>query len=279
MRLFLLLGLIYFTYAAEGKNTVFLVIFWYILCFILELCSFFPVKSRVLNAVKMVLMPPRAASVTLCAHTTIAVAKTMNPCVVLGVSLPVWFLELHVNKSKLNMWNVLNKTSGWETVLVAARGDTFPSYPEDDDEEANSTEAPNRSRSQHRILTPSPATFPEIFSLLTPASQIKDLTLSVNPTPEIATAARPTTQFRLTSTIKNPTTAPRTTSTSEPTPTKAKDPDAEVCSGRPFDSFMQLKNGSIYAFRGKWLTAKTNKNVNIIYNYFLFHLGKFLALI
>ncbi len=171
------------------------------------------------------------------------------------------------------MWNVLNKTSGWETVLVAARGDTFPSYPEDDDEEANSTEAPNRSRSQHRILTPSPATFPEIFSLLTPASQIKDLTLSDNPTPEIATAARPTTQFRLTSTIKNPTTAPRTTSTSEPTPTKARDPDAEVCSGRAFDSFMQLKNGSIYAFRGKWLTAKTNKNVNIIYNYFLFNLG------
>lgn len=33
--------------------------------------------------------------------------------------------------------------------------------------------------------------------------------------------------------------------------TQAPDPDAEVCSGRPFDSFMQLKNGSIYAFRGK----------------------------
>lgn len=28
------------------------------------------------------------------------------------------------------------------------------------------------------------------------------------------------------------------------------DPDAEVCSGRPFNSFMQLKNGSLYAFRG-----------------------------
>lgn len=65
--------------------------------------SFFPVKSRVLNAVKMVLMPPRAASVTPCAHTTRAVAKTMNPCVVLGVSLPVWFLKLHVYKSKLNI--------------------------------------------------------------------------------------------------------------------------------------------------------------------------------
>ncbi|XP_017346022.1 vitronectin a [Ictalurus punctatus] len=30
------------------------------------------------------------------------------------------------------------------------------------------------------------------------------------------------------------------------------DPDAEVCSGRPFNSFMQLKNGSLYAFRGKY---------------------------
>lgn len=34
-------------------------------------------------------------------------------------------------------------------------------------------------------------------------------------------------------------------------PTQAPDPDADVCSGRPFDSFMQLKNGSIYAFRGE----------------------------
>lgn len=146
---------------------------------------------------------------------------------------------------------------------IRSRGDTFPSYPEDDyDEEANSTEAPNRSRSQHNILTPSPAIFAEIFSLLTPASQITDLTLSNNPTPEIATtAARPTTQFRLASTIKNPTTTPHTTSTSEPTPTKAKDPDAEVCSGRPFDSFMQLKNGSIYAFRGQYFFELDEKSL------------------
>lgn len=33
--------------------------------------------------------------------------------------------------------------------------------------------------------------------------------------------------------------------------TEAPDPDAVVCSGRPFDSFMQIKNGSIYAFRGR----------------------------
>lgn len=33
--------------------------------------------------------------------------------------------------------------------------------------------------------------------------------------------------------------------------TQASDPDAVVCSGRPFDSFMQLKNGSTFAFRGE----------------------------
>ncbi|XP_058483556.1 vitronectin b [Solea solea] len=30
------------------------------------------------------------------------------------------------------------------------------------------------------------------------------------------------------------------------------DPDAQPCSGRPFDAFLQLKNGSIYAFRGEY---------------------------
>ncbi|XP_018586046.2 vitronectin-like [Scleropages formosus] len=34
--------------------------------------------------------------------------------------------------------------------------------------------------------------------------------------------------------------------------TRTPDPDAVTCSGRPFDAFMQLKNGSIYAFRGKY---------------------------
>lgn len=39
--------------------------------------------------------------------------------------------------------------------------------------------------------------------------------------------------------------------TAAPATTEAPDPDAEVCSGRPFDSFMQVKNGSIFAFRGE----------------------------
>lgn len=40
-------------------------------------------------------------------------------------------------------------------------------------------------------------------------------------------------------------------STTAPATTAAPDPDAVVCSGRPFDSFMQVKNGSIFAFRGE----------------------------
>lgn len=39
--------------------------------------------------------------------------------------------------------------------------------------------------------------------------------------------------------------------TNTPGPTTPVDPDAAPCSGRPFDAFLQLKNGSIYAFRGK----------------------------
>lgn len=42
--------------------------------------------------------------------------------------------------------------------------------------------------------------------------------------------------------------APQPTSTFGPT--AHTDPDAAPCSGRPFDAFLQLKNGSIYAFRG-----------------------------
>ncbi|XP_067306664.1 vitronectin a [Pseudorasbora parva] len=145
---------------------------------------------------------------------------------------------------------------------IRTRGDTFPSYPEDDYEDTNSTEVPIRSRSQQKYLTPSPDSFAEIFSLISPTSQVLDPTLNDDTTPVIATAATPTTHYSpLPSPIKNPTTTASTTSTADPTPTKAKDPDAEVCSGRPFDSFMQLKNGSIYAFRGEYFFELDEKSV------------------
>ncbi|KAK2847169.1 hypothetical protein Q5P01_010168 [Channa striata] len=43
--------------------------------------------------------------------------------------------------------------------------------------------------------------------------------------------------------------------------TTTPDPDAEVCSGKSFDTFMQLKNGSIYAFRGKYFFELDQKSV------------------
>ncbi|XP_034025249.1 vitronectin a [Thalassophryne amazonica] len=54
---------------------------------------------------------------------------------------------------------------------------------------------------------------------------------------------------------------PETTTALSTATTGAPDPDAEVCSGRPFDSFMQLKNGSIYAFRGKYFFELDQKSV------------------
>ncbi|CAL1570376.1 unnamed protein product [Knipowitschia caucasica] len=63
----------------------------------------------------------------------------------------------------------------------------------------------------------------------------------------------------------NSTVAPADATTGETTTasltTSPPDPDAEVCSGRPFDSFMQLKNGSIYAFRGDYFFVLDQKAV------------------
>lgn len=115
------------------------------------------------------------------------------------------------------------KSSEWNKGLrkynccpPTARGDTFPSFPED---EENSTDvAPTLSGENINTMTLSP-------------SFIKHPTLF--------------------------TTAPPTS-----------DPDAEVCSGRPFNSFMQLKNGSLYAFRGEWCKAHDfniqNQNPHIV---------------
>ncbi|XP_019952833.2 vitronectin b [Paralichthys olivaceus] len=44
-------------------------------------------------------------------------------------------------------------------------------------------------------------------------------------------------------------------------PTAAADPDAAPCSGRAFDAFLQLKNGSIYAFRGEYFFELDDKSV------------------
>ena len=49
------------------------------------------------------------------------------------------------------------------------------------------------------------------------------------------------------------------TPTPEPKPTHALDPDANACSGRAFDAFLQLKNGTIFAFRGEFELMLSNQ--------------------
>ncbi|KAK3555764.1 hypothetical protein QTP86_028954 [Hemibagrus guttatus] len=45
------------------------------------------------------------------------------------------------------------------------------------------------------------------------------------------------------------------------TPTYIPDPAAEICSERSFDAFLQIKNGSIYAFRGEYVFELDEKSV------------------
>ncbi|XP_045896428.1 vitronectin b [Micropterus dolomieu] len=61
------------------------------------------------------------------------------------------------------------------------------------------------------------------------------------------------------------TVAPIITASLPPTitqgPTPPVDTNAVPCSGRPFDAFLQLKNGSIYAFRGEYFFELDDKSV------------------
>ncbi|TRY57287.1 hypothetical protein DNTS_008884 [Danionella cerebrum] len=57
------------------------------------------------------------------------------------------------------------------------------------------------------------------------------------------------------------TTALPLTSTTIPPATPPSDPEAVPCSGRTFDAFMQLKNGSIYAFRGDYFFELDDRSV------------------
>ncbi|KAM4726187.1 vitronectin b [Anableps anableps] len=44
-------------------------------------------------------------------------------------------------------------------------------------------------------------------------------------------------------------------------PSPTVDPNAEPCSGQPFDAFLQLKNSSIYAFRGEYFFELDDKSI------------------
>uniref|UniRef100_A0A672JJ06 Vitronectin a n=1 Tax=Salarias fasciatus TaxID=181472 RepID=A0A672JJ06_SALFA len=112
------------------------------------------------------------------------------------------------------------------TCGMAARGDTFE-FAEDDDEE--------------QLTGPSPSPGPS------------------GDTPRVNQRVHVTPKTPVSHTVPpspvGVTTDPTTTTTGAP------DPDAQVCSGRPFDSFMQVKNGSMYAFRGEYFFELDQKSV------------------
>lgn len=137
-----------------------------------------------------------------------------------------------------------------------ARGDTFVFAEDDDELFGGTTPSPFSSRQLKPIsdFGPKPQQRPE-----TPREIIK-------PPPLIDTVSQkiPGMQITLVSQTvlsteddsrmtEPPQTDPTAGTTTIPitATTEASDPDAVVCSGRPFDSFMHIKNGSIFAFRGE----------------------------
>lgn len=145
----------------------------------------------------------------------------------------------------------------------SARGDTFVFAEDDDYDELfeGTTTSPGHSaqsgtvishqpKSTHQPLTDfgdRPQHHPETKLEMTKPPRLMDATVqraSDRQMTHISATVPPTQTDSITAEAM--TTGPVTTAT-----TQAPDPDAEVCSGRPFDSFMQLKNGSIYAFRGE----------------------------
>ncbi|XP_056303114.1 vitronectin b [Danio aesculapii] len=77
------------------------------------------------------------------------------------------------------------------------------------------------------------------------------------PEVNVTTSVMPTEETNVTVT----TALPPTTTAPHVSPTAPPDPDAVTCSRRTFDAFMQLKNGSIYAFRGDYFFELDDRSV------------------
>ncbi|XP_039986390.1 vitronectin a [Xiphias gladius] len=165
------------------------------------------------------------------------------------------------------------------TCGMMTRGDTFV-FAEDDEEPFEGTTPPPRRsaqssttvghqlramqqpvsdfsrRLQQRLETTLEMTKPpqlsDTISKRVPVGEITHISHSDSPEQRVPFTPESPQSF----TPAETTTVPVTTATTE-----APDPDAEVCSGRPFDSFMQLKNGSIYAFRGEYFFELAQKSV------------------
>ncbi|XP_010734091.3 vitronectin a isoform X1 [Larimichthys crocea] len=160
--------------------------------------------------------------------------------------------------------------SDYESICsMMTRGDTFV-LAEDDDELLEDTTPSMATGGISRQLKPTqqpisdfsrkpqkhpettlemtkPTLLMEIISKKTPVMEITHISQTVPPPQDVPTTTEPP--------QTDPTTVPITA------PTEAPDPDAVVCSGRPFDSFMQVKNGSTYAFRGDYFFELDQKSV------------------
>ncbi|XP_075956695.1 vitronectin a [Anarhichas minor] len=87
----------------------------------------------------------------------------------------------------------------------------------------------------------------------TPVTQKTSISQPVEPPQMVPSTTRPS----ATDAAAETTTVPVTTAAT----TEAPDPDAVVCSGRPFHSFMRQKNGSIFAFRGEYFFEMDQSSV------------------
>lgn len=122
--------------------------------------------------------------------------------------------------------------------LPPARGDTFVVAEDDDEGELSEATTPSSPPHNSRRVRPT----------LPPAADFEQRT---HQQPGVALEmTRPPGPMQHGSPVEKVTEPPRTDPETTGT-TEAPDPDAAVCSGRPFDSFMQVKNGSVFAFRGE----------------------------
>ncbi|KAJ8280962.1 hypothetical protein GJAV_G00061530, partial [Gymnothorax javanicus] len=146
------------------------------------------------------------------------------------------------------------------------RGDTF-AFAEDDDDLFNSTtpavtqtESDGDATSQQ--LSPTATASSTVLRVTSPVSIA--LSTATPPIPTLAPRKAPNPArdpAKVPKPVADPTKAPNPAADPTPASTTAPDPAAEPCSGMPFDAFMQLKNGSIFAFRGDYFFELDEKAV------------------
>ncbi|XP_037322189.2 vitronectin a [Pungitius pungitius] len=159
------------------------------------------------------------------------------------------------------------------TCGMTTRGDTFV-FAEDDDSEpfegtTPSAASPELDRSS-TVIDPRPRPMEEpISDFGLPPRRPPGTTLEMTMPPRLMeTPLRKTPVTEKTPIWESFTPTEMVLGTTKPSaavttaaPTEAPDPDAVVCSRRPFDSFMQQKNGSIFAFRGEYFFELDRQSV------------------